>query len=265
VVPKSIAAYEDAQRVASYDASMEIMHPNRAKMVQVALDILPFSAEKPLHALDLGMGTGYFTGRFLRRYPNARLCALDGSTAMLGVARARLGPLAERVRFFVGDFRELARLLPEGESFDVAFSSFALHHLSRDDKQAVIRQVRDRLRAGGWFLNADILVAETPEIERRIQELRVRGIIERAPADARFANAQATRDFLDRMEAEDGDQPLTLLEDLQVLRGAGLRGVTPFWVEYREAVCGGMKPLAAPPPPSPLMGEGGRGGSRSSE
>jgi hypothetical protein len=49
------------------------------------------------------------------------------------------------------------------------------------------------------------------------------------------------RKHLDRLEAADGDQPLTLQVDLQILRNAQLRGVTVFWLEYREAVCGGMK------------------------
>lgn len=35
------AAYELPERVARYDADMEIMHPNRAEMAQVALDVLP--------------------------------------------------------------------------------------------------------------------------------------------------------------------------------------------------------------------------------
>jgi ubiquinone/menaquinone biosynthesis C-methylase UbiE len=242
MVQQSIAAYDLPQRVASYDSDMEIMHPNRAKMVQVALDVLPFSPEEPLRALDLGVGTGYFAERFLRRYRHAHLWALDGAAAMVDLAKARLGPLAERVRFLLGDFRNLARLLPEGQSFDVMFSAFALHHLGRDDKQAVVRQARDRLRTGGWFLNADIVVADSPEIEQRIQEIRVNGIVQRAqPVDGRFADAAATRSFLDRLEAADGDQPLTLLEDLQILGSAQLRGVTVFWLEYREAVCGGIR------------------------
>lgn len=242
MVQKSIAAYELPERVASYDADMEIMHPNRAKMVQVALDVLPFSLEQPLRALDLGVGTAYFAERFLRRYANAHIWAIDGAAAMVDLATARLGSLAERARFLVGDFRNLSRLLAEGEFFDVVFSSYAFHHLGREDKQSVVRQARDRLRTGGWFLNADILVADSPEIEQRIQEIRVNGIAQRAQAlDVRFADAKATRSFLDRLEAADGDQPLTLLEDLQILRNAELRGVTVFWLEYREAVCGGMK------------------------
>jgi len=241
MVEKSIAAYETPARVKSYDADMEIMHPNREKMIQVALEVLPFSPEQAVRALDLGVGTGYFTERFLRRFPHAEVCAVDGAAAMVELAAARLGPLAERVRFLLGDFRELSRLLADNEPFDVAFSSYALHHLGRDDKTVLLRQTRNRLVSGGWFLNADILVAESPEVERRIQEVRVSGIVQRAAGDARFTDAKATRGFLDRLEAADGDRPLTLQEDLQALRAAGLRGVTVFWLEYREAVCGGMK------------------------
>jgi hypothetical protein len=37
----SIAAYELPARVASYDADMDVMHPNRHKMVGIALEIFP--------------------------------------------------------------------------------------------------------------------------------------------------------------------------------------------------------------------------------
>jgi hypothetical protein len=121
------------------------------------------------------------------------------------------------------------------------FSSFALHHLGAGDKESVVRQARQRLRTGGWLLNADIHVAESPAVEQRIQELRVRGIMQRAAGrDARFANAEATRSFLDQLETRDGDQPLTLTADLLVLRRAGLRSASVFWLEYREAVSGGL-------------------------
>src|SRR5262249_6886837 len=128
VADRSIAAYDLPQRVASYDASMEIMHPNRAEMVQVALEVLPFPADRPLRALDLGAGTGYFAAQFLSRYPVATLVAVDGAAAMVDLARARLGAAVARVEFVIGDLRDLSRLLGDAApAFDVAFSSFALH------------------------------------------------------------------------------------------------------------------------------------------
>ena len=55
------------------------------------------------------------------------------------------------------------------------YSSYALHHLNRNDKQAVVGESLEILRPAGWFLNADIVVAESPQVEQRLQELESRG------------------------------------------------------------------------------------------
>jgi trans-aconitate 2-methyltransferase len=238
----SIEAYDLPQRVASYDADMNLMHPNRLKMVQVALEVLPFGREDRFQALDLGIGTGFFTERLLQRYPRSQVIAIDGARAMMDLARVRLGTLATSVEFRIGDFRQLHRLIAGAGLFDVVYSSYALHHLNALDKQAVIAQSRESLRQDGWFLNADIIRAASPSMEQRFQELRIAGIIERAAGrDPRFQDASSTRRFLDELEEKDGDQPQTLEQDLQILSKAGLRGVSVFWLEYREALCGGQK------------------------
>ncbi len=91
-------------------------------------------------------------------------------------------------------------------------------------------------------MNADIIAADTPDMEKRIQDIRVGGIVERARGvDPRFVDHESTRRFLDELEAKEGDQPLTLKDDLRVLRDAGLHDVAVFWLEYREAVIGGWK------------------------
>jgi tRNA (cmo5U34)-methyltransferase len=239
---QSIEAYDVTQRVESYDRDMELMHPNRSKMVQVVLEVLPFPKTSQIRAIDLGVGTGYFTDRFLKHFPNSEVVAVDGARAMIDLAKARLGSLASRVEFVVGDFRNLQQLAGNAGSFDVVLSAYALHHLNRADKEALLQQVVNLLRPDGWFVNADLIVADSAEVERRIQELRVAGIVERARGlDGRFADAASTRRFLDDLEANEHDQPLTLLEDLTVLRKSGLKDVSAFWMEYRELVSGGRK------------------------
>jgi ubiquinone/menaquinone biosynthesis C-methylase UbiE len=244
---RSIDAYNLGKRVAAYDADMEIWHPKRSKMVEIALEVLPFESDAELVGLDLGIGTGYFTERFLEAYPQAKVHAVDGAKTMIDFAKARLGDRGALVSFHVGDFRDLEQLTAGVESFDVVFSSYALHHLTRDEKVSVVTTAVSLLRPGGWFVNADIVVADAPEVEERIQEIRVDGIVERARGiDPRFRDREATRRFIDELEAKEGDQPLTLTEDLEVLRDAGLRDVTVYWLEYREAVTGGRKLEAAP-------------------
>jgi hypothetical protein len=98
------------------------------------------------------------------------------------------------------------------------------------------------LKPGGWFLNTDLIVAVDKLTEARIQEIRVSGIVSRAGGqDKRFLTASSTRAFLDDLEARDNDKPLTLVEDLKILKEAGLDNASVFWLEYREAITGGFK------------------------
>jgi hypothetical protein len=102
--------------------------------------------------------------------------------------------------------------------------------------------VVELLVPGGWFINADLIVADSPELESRLQELRVAGIVERAGgSDNRFTDSASTRRFLADLQKNERDQPLTLAEDLALLRSSGLRHVSAFWLEYRELVSGGQK------------------------
>src|SRR5262249_7692322 len=238
----SIAAYELPARVASYDANMDIMHPNRHKMVNVALEILPFQPAAKITALDLGTGTGFFTQNFLEKFPEAKVVSVDGSNSMVELARPRLASLASRVDFRVGDFRQLQHIVPEIALGDVAFSSYALHHLSHDEKVEVLRQAHRFLKPGGWLINADIVTSESKIIDARIQELRVEGIVRRGKTiDPRFRDPESTRQFLNQLEATDADQPLTLVEDLQLFMDAGFNDSCVLWSEYREVVIGGRK------------------------
>jgi len=239
---RSIAAYDVSQRVKTYDADMELMHPNRSKMVQVAIEVLPFPKTAALRAIDLGIGTGYFTEQFLNHFPNSRVLGIDGAQAMVELAKARLTSLVSRVEFVIGDFRNLQQLAAGAGMADVVFSAYALHHLGRPDKERVLREVVELLVPGGWFVNADLIVADSPELESRLQEIRIAGIVERTGgADSRFADSALTRQFLADLELKEADQPLTLAEDLALLRNSGLKNVSAFWLEYRELVSGGQK------------------------
>src|SRR6266481_4384489 len=239
---RSIAAYDVSQRVKTYDADMELMHPNRSKIVQIALEVLPFPKAAALQAIELGIGTGYFTERFLNNFPNSRVLGIDGAQAMIELAKARLTSLAARVEFVIGDFLNLRELAPGAGTIDIVFSAYALHHLSRPDKKTVLRRVVELLVPGGWFVNADLIVAGSPELESHLQEIRVTGIVERAAgSDNRFIDLASTRRFLADLEKNERDQPLTLAEDLALLRSSGLKNASAFWLEYRELVSGGQK------------------------
>jgi tRNA (cmo5U34)-methyltransferase len=217
------------------------MHPLRSKMSDVLLEVLPLGRNQPLRCVDLGVGTGMLTARVLDVFPFATIVAVDGADAMIELCRARLGPAARRVEFLVAGFQSMPAHRLQPESMDAVFSAYALHHLTREAKRDLIAQALRWLKPGGWFLNADLVVARDPSVEQRIQVLRETGIVSRAAGDSRFFTRESTRAYLTQLEAGEHDQPLTLEEDLETARQAGLLSVEVFWKEYREAVWGGPK------------------------
>ena len=239
---KSIEAYSDAERVRRYDTDMDLLHPNRHRMADVAFEVLPYDPSDDLVALDLGIGTGFFTSRFLQKYPNATVIGADGSDAMIRLAGTRLRESRDRVRLVTARFEDIDRTGVDRESLDVVFSSYALHHLAPSSKRRVLDAAVNRLKPDGWFLNADMVSSEHTDIEKIIQRIRARGIeCRNAGADPRFADMATILAFLDGLEETEGDQPLTIEEDLRLLRQEGITNATVFWQEYREVVYGGFK------------------------
>ncbi len=238
---KSIAAYQDHERVASYDQGMEIMHPNRRRMVEIMLDVLSASGREPGLVLDIGTGTGYLLDQLLDRFPAARAVAVDGSPAMMTLARARLGRFADRVDFRVFDFRSLAEACADVGTVDAVVSTFALHHLAAIDKASLARAAFGLLAPGGYFLSGDLIVCEDDDVEDLVQRMRVRGIVARAGGDPRFCDEVTTRATLSRIEREDNDQPQKLEADIAGLKAAGFGHISVFWRETREVVLGGVK------------------------
>lgn len=82
------------------------------------------------HVLDLGCGAGDITVRFAKRYPDARLTAIDGARAMLEFAKARVSGEGFSAQIalehiYLPDDRLLTR------SFDALISNSLLHHLAQ--------------------------------------------------------------------------------------------------------------------------------------
>ncbi|MGB7761843.1 MAG: class I SAM-dependent methyltransferase [Bryobacteraceae bacterium] len=238
----SVQAYETSARVAAYDADMDLMHPNRHKMVEVIESVLAASTLDPRLVVDLGTGTGFLLERVLHRFPSCRAVAIDGSHQMVAAARSRLGTLAQRVEFVVADFRQPEALGLEIESADAVVSAYALHHLNLQEKAQLIERCRALLKESGWFLNADLVVEEDEFLEALTQQMRVAGIVDRAKGrDPRFPDAAETRRFLDALQSNECDQPQKAADDLQIVRECGYRHVTLFWKDSREVVYGGIR------------------------
>jgi ubiquinone/menaquinone biosynthesis C-methylase UbiE len=98
--------------------------------------------------LDIGCGTGTLVMLIKRLHPDAHVVGLDPDLKALARARYKAEQASALIQFDQGFANELP--YPEA-SFDRVFSSLMFHHLGRDEKESMLREVRRVLRPGGFL------------------------------------------------------------------------------------------------------------------
>lgn len=239
---ETVYAFNNSDTVATYDIDMDVWHPNRAKMASIVCEVLPFDKTENLTLLDLGVGTGYLSHKIIETFPNARIIAVDAAELMINKAKLRLKDKLRQFTFQISTFQELSDKVNTLSDLDAVVSSFALHHLYREEKQMLFKYIHSILKPHGWFVNCDIFKTADAVLEALFRRLHHQGIQERT------RNLKHQEKSLDQISSEltekekkDGDHPLLLMDELQLLSEAGFRTAECFWKEYREAVYGGIK------------------------
>lgn len=239
---KTVYAFNNTDIVDTYDFDMDVWHPNRAKMASVMCEILPFQKSENLNILDLGVGTGYLTHRIIEAFPNASVVAVDAAELMMEKAKLRLQNHLKQVSFHAATFQELYNKRNTFSNLDAVVSSFAFHHLYREEKLMLFQYIYSILKPNGWFINCDIFKTADPALEARFRYLQYLGIqqrLKRIKHEEKSVEQIASQ--LAEKEKKDGDHPLLLSDDLHLLKEAGFHTRECFWKEYREAVYGGIK------------------------
>jgi tRNA (cmo5U34)-methyltransferase len=205
---------------------------------------LPFERDEEFLFLDLGAGTGLLSGMVAERFPGSRGVLVDASVEMLRVARRRFaGEPAGRFRYVVMDYareglpraRSANGGSPDGLSaggYDAVVSALSVHHLVDGDKRELFGKVYEVLRPGGGFVNADQVLGETAEEERRNGEDWLRQAREAGVGEADLAAS---------LERQKADRNATLPAQLAWLEEAGFEGVRSMYKAGRFAVYAGRK------------------------
>ena len=235
-------AFNDSDIIASYDLDMDVWHPNREKMALIAGEILPFKRSESLRILDLGVGSGYLSYKMIEMFPNASLIAVDAAALMIDHAKQRLEAHLGQITFKAMTFQELPEKEKNLSGIDAAVSAFALHHLSRDEKLRLFQFVYSILKPNGWFINCDIFQSVAPVFETLFRHQQYIGVRERTRS---MKNQEKSLDQISSeytaKEKRDGDNLMTVTEDMEILSEAGFQMVECIWKEYRESVYGGIK------------------------
>ncbi|SEQ96504.1 Methyltransferase domain-containing protein [Faunimonas pinastri] len=225
-VPSSRVFDRDASE---YDALRRALIPCFDSFYGTALDLIAdWHPGGSIRVLDLGAGTGLFSGMILDGSPAAHLHLLDASPSMLDEARKRLHRY-EGIEFSVGDMA--AGDL--GGPFDLVVSALAIHHLDNAAKRDLFLRIRRSLAPGGLFVNAEQVLGPTPRIEadyarRWLRDVRAAGVPEDQIGKA-----------LERMMH---DRCASVEDQLGWMREAGLVEADCSFKAWRFAVLNGKCP-----------------------
>jgi tRNA (cmo5U34)-methyltransferase len=220
------AAQAFSAHAAEYTAQRRRLVPVYDAFYGAVVEVVELAAQGGMgRVLDLGAGTGLLSAAVAQAFPQARIELLDASEPMLAEARERLGD-----RVAAMHVADMAGGLPDGP-FDAIVSALAIHHLEDADKRALAGRVRERLRPGGVFVNADLVSGPTPALTEIYEQRWIR--------DSRAAGAtQAEIDLsLDRSRH---DRCAGVEPQLAWLLEAGFTAADCVYKSWRFAVMAGM-------------------------
>lgn len=158
----------------SWDRQQEAFMPDREHRLAAVLDAVDATVDGGApRVLDLAGGTGTIALRTLARFPAANVTLLDVDPVLLAIASASL---AGRAQIATADLRgtDWRGALPEretGEGYNAVLTSTALHWLAAERLTALYAEIREILRPGGIFVNADHMPDEgIPGLTERLHD-----------------------------------------------------------------------------------------------
>jgi ubiquinone/menaquinone biosynthesis C-methylase UbiE len=145
--------------------------PHRPYRFDLMVRLADLPQEGEMQILDLGCGPGSLAFRALRRYPNARVVAVDCDPVLLAMGQAVVEATADRIQFVRADVRQADWWEAYEETFDLVLSATALHWLSAENLEQLYRRVYRALKPGGWFMNSDHVASSDPNIQARFRKM----------------------------------------------------------------------------------------------
>lgn len=190
------------------------------------IDIINFNKDNNIKILDLGAGTGLLASLILEKFPKADLTLMDISEKMLNIAKERLSN--RDAKYILGDY---TLKLPD-KGFDIVVSALSIHHLSRSEKEKLIKKIYTILNPNGVFINADQVLGQTDSIEKRyrskwLDDVKRRGVSKK-DLDAALV----------RMKE---DNMCTLNDQLKYLKNSGFIDINCWYKYYNFVVYSGLK------------------------
>lgn len=163
-------SYWSKDQIKSFEFMQKLGVPRKDEMLKVMIDFLSLKKAK-LHFLEIGGGLGAFTKLILKKYPQASLVFLDGSSEMILNAKKRLNKYRRHITFLQSNINHPNWYEGINGSFDVIVSSWCLHYLADDRRKTFFKEIYHLLRLSGIFLYSCSIQPESVKFLHLYNEL----------------------------------------------------------------------------------------------
>jgi tRNA (cmo5U34)-methyltransferase len=215
----------DKETASVYSQQDPVFLPDYAVTFDLLVDCVLDGGKRKTAILDLGAGTGNLASRLLCKNKDCFVTLVDFSQNMLNAVPEVLKEFKNSYKVLCNDFNKVKF---KAASFDSIISSFALHH-TRGKKAytGLYRKIYAWLKPSGSFACVDVVNgfnASWTKLNETGWRNYLRGHFEEEKIKRIFANYRAE------------DSPMSLLDHLSSLQGAGFKQVDILWKRYNFAL-----------------------------
>jgi tRNA (cmo5U34)-methyltransferase len=230
--------WSDSRFAQEYRDQADSYLPERYRLIEIAQSLYRYfvKGRQLCRMLDLGCGDGLMVQDLLKVDDRIEATLVDGSQEMLKAAAHRLARF-EKKHLVHASFQDLLAQDPLQSTFGFILSSLAIHHLPMAKKEALFEYVYRHLDPGGFFLNTDVVLSPTDDLEKWYMALWQEWI------DTHAANSQnaSLRTVPQKYKNNPDNVPDPLLPQLQALERIGFKNVDCFYKYGVFAMFGGSK------------------------
>jgi tRNA (cmo5U34)-methyltransferase len=208
----------------------------RREQLQLMARLLPFADSDAFTFVDLGAGTGAASRGLLDEYPHASAVLAEYSPQMAAEGEKLMTPYAGRYRYVEFDMLSGDWTPLDGIRLNAAVSTLSIHHLPDARKQAIFRELFERLEPGGWYVNFDPVRAPDELLESIWQRVNDR-------YEPEAFSKRLHRTAHEQARYENHVRYMRPLEpQLGWLREAGFQAVDVYWKRLDFVIFAGCKP-----------------------
>jgi SAM-dependent methyltransferase len=230
------AIWKSEAVVKSFAAQSQQREQDRREQLEFVARLLPFTHHDAFTFLDLGAGTGAASRAVLAEFPRANAILADFSAQMMAAGEDALAAFAGRYRYVEFDMVSADWPADVPVPLDAVVSTLSIHHLRDARKRTIFREIRQRLKPGGWYINYDPVRAPDPSLEAIWQ--RVNDVYDpRGPYNRAHRTAEEQARYENHVR-----YMIPLAPQLEWLREAGFVNIDVFWKRLEWVIYGGANP-----------------------